>query len=78
MSEIKRKIVQIATATEGNSHEMDATLYALCDDGSLWVRAMGRWSEVDGIPDAVEASPPSGAAAAQRAMIDDDIDDIPF
>jgi hypothetical protein len=58
MPEIKRKIVQIATATEGSSHEMYSTLFALCDDGSLWLRAMGRWTEVDGIPGAVEAPPP--------------------
>jgi hypothetical protein len=46
-----RNIVQIAAATAGNSEDQWVTLFALCDDGSLWQRrpidgGQWRWSRV--------------------------------
>lgn len=35
-----RKVVQIAVTKDGD-------LYALCDDGSIWVRFVGTWRQVD-------------------------------
>ena len=52
----RRKIIQVATmpATPSNTyqHEQPSTLYALCDDGTLWaVVARSRWTRVKDIPD---------------------------
>lgn len=39
---VKRKIIQIAVLLEGNCHY----LYALCDDGSLWLGYGGTWKQM--------------------------------
>lgn len=39
-----RKIVQIAAC---KSLEMEAVIYALCDDGSLWRFEYGQWTQIE-------------------------------
>jgi hypothetical protein len=56
-----RKIIQIATMSIGyaaNKHadgDTQLDLYALCDDGTLWIRSMLRdaseeWAPLAGVP----------------------------
>ncbi|WP_192879473.1 hypothetical protein [Haemophilus haemolyticus] len=52
----KRKIIQIAVsesmAYDQISEEVDCSsrLIALCDDGTLWVKKVNGWVELDEIP----------------------------
>nr|DAS59524.1 MAG TPA: hypothetical protein [Caudoviricetes sp.] len=52
----KRKIIQIAVsesmAYDQISEEVDRSsrLIALCDDGTLWVKKVNGWVELDEIP----------------------------
>ena len=52
----KRKIIQIAVsesmAYDQISEEVDRSsrLIALCDDGTLWVKKVNGWVEMDEIP----------------------------
>jgi hypothetical protein len=46
-SKAKRKIVQLATATSGHQNEMYPSLYALCDDGTVWIRNVGEWKTAE-------------------------------
>ena len=55
----ERKVIQIAVAragvpTEGHVNETVALLYALCNDGTIWIRVLGdptrNWDLLPEIP----------------------------
>lgn len=51
---LPRKILQIAAVTEGESPgQLYGTVYALADDGTLWVRwaLTEEWKQLSGLPD---------------------------
>jgi hypothetical protein len=43
---MKSKVIQITAATD---HDDDPVLFALCEDGSLWVKSIvgGIWEEIE-------------------------------
>lgn len=51
-----RKIIQIQTVFHRSFGESHFYIYALCDDGTLWVRAPyasnTNWTKIEAIPDA--------------------------
>lgn len=57
---MKRKIIQISTTGDTLTK-----IYALCDDGTIWLRSLGEWNEVDAIPQPEEA----GASAPKEVSI---------
>lgn len=55
-----RKIIQITTATAPDQYNTPwCSVYALCDDGTLWLRVKDGWMQLKPMPDVkVEAAFP--------------------
>lgn len=62
---LPRRIIQITTTCGGEGNDVDC-LYALCDDGSLWVminssESGATWEALTAIPQESTRSTPGGA-----------------
>ena len=55
-----RKIIQIAPVREDATGEYVA-LFALCDDGTVWVEEPHGWVQLDEIPQPHASTPVQGA-----------------
>lgn len=70
-----RKIIQIAVVVQPNGPDWNAfgEIYAVADDGTLWVREAWKnddpWRGLPALPDAKESNPSDPAGRRGEAMI---------
>lgn len=64
---MKRKIVQISAVAECKAHK--GGIYALCDDGTLWVSEGDKWEELENVPQLeTKKTCPARAAGGKARM----------